>query len=181
VLFSPGKTRFGLSPATRFRRRSPANWINPGNWAWITEFGELVLVRDRAWLYRDLEGLYLRFPGSVTSEVWRRRVTLSEFVDRRVSTQDVYSTAGVREWRATRVLLSWTFRWYFNFLLFICVIVLVCTGRCFVSEPRVQVKLTLRTLLFITCICIACQETWFRLILTRPNCVLFFFIIINYY
>ena len=90
MLFSPGKTRFGLSPATRFGRRSPANWTNPGNWAWITEFGQFVLVRDRgwlslvrdrAWLYRDLEGLYLRFPGAVTSEVWRRRVTLSEFVD----------------------------------------------------------------------------------------------------
>jgi len=68
-------TEFGLW-SSRDRTRDWAWLTEPGSWSWW-----LSLVRDRAWLYLDLGGLYLRFPGSVTSGVWRRRVALSEFVD----------------------------------------------------------------------------------------------------
>jgi len=47
-----GKTRCGLSPETRFGRRSPANWTNPGNWAWIRSLDNsfwFVIVADWAW------------------------------------------------------------------------------------------------------------------------------------
>jgi len=134
--------------------------FSPGGWVWIVilviesgpwlsldrglslvrDRGWLSLVRDRGWLCLDPEGLYIRYPGSVTCGVWRRSVALSEFV----GPSCVHGRLLLRCWYSRVTCYPVFYCGHYGdisiFLLFICVTVLVWIGSCFVSVSHVRVK-----------------------------------------
>jgi len=138
---------------TRFGRRSPANWTNRGWLSLVRDCGWLSLDRNRRWLYLDPEGLYIRFPGSVTCGVWRPRVALSEFVF--VDSSYVHARLLLRChyprvtcYPCSIVDITVTFQFSFVYL---------CDRTC-VNRTLLCVRvactteLSLRTLLYINCI-----------------------------
>ena len=139
---------------TRFGRRSPANWTNRGWLSLVRDRGWLSLDRNRRWLCLDPEGLYIRFPGSVTCGVWRPRVALSEFVFVDSSYVHARLLLRCRYSRVTRYscpfVVDITVTFQFSF---VCLYDRTCVYRTvYCVRVASTTELNLRTLLYINCI-----------------------------